>query len=896
MGVDHRILRHSGQFRGLDKRSSDIDRTIEYSSNMKNAAYRSSGDINKRKGFHSHLTNTSNSYGMITFNNVDVGTETNPGNGAVTEELLMVSDNLYRLKENNFTVSRSVSAQIASLFTLTATGVLSGTGVFDDRFKLSVPISAEVLPDNSQVFCNSATDTVNSDNEPLYLKIISSTTKRIPDPSNPNDRITVTEYTLEGESTPLSNGTATTLNLHTGPVWVDLLLDGDTENFRFKVTDLNTDVVLVNENLDDGINTGMSVGALTNIVNAKTGLGCTYTESDGTAIPEFNSGQSPNPRFNIRAALMDVTFNQVVSPGENFTIKVKEWEEVPGGSFSAYSAYDATNNPNSLLKSEELENASFAVLNNVLYIANGVDELMKYDGSEVYRAGVPEPETFTATITGTGSNEYVYGIIYKFTDAKQNTFSSRMKTLEVTATGPSNVSINLPNITELGFKNNSITVEIYRTIAGAGLAGPFYRIGSQTYTDNAPPFTNSNLDDAIDDLNNAYILPGDLTHDLPPKGKYLSVYKNSLVISGQPTNVNNVSFSLAASEIIGEKGSEAFPSATNQILVESSFGDKISAIASLRDSLFVFHKNSIHALIGEINDDQGVTFVSDLITKEGQLGCESNSSITEIGNKLMFLSKNGLYTIDASSSLSELSSLINPLFDNNNLAKRRAVSQVWADQQLVIIQIPSESSTTNITYTTNKGLVVAYDLFRGAWLQWDNLDFSAGLTLYDEKLFFASRKSNMSILSSFSQTESAYDYSDHTSPVKFSYDTNWESVGEPTVFKKYLRLKIYSFDQNEDFESDFFDLDVSIQKNYLDSDTGSINFDFGKAAGNGWGENPWGQEPWGDATLNFLKTKLPTGKSKCLKLRFRNVDVNENVLISKYELEIAAPFRTEIKE
>ena len=51
MGVDHKIVRHSGQFRGLDKRSSDVDRTIEYSSNMKNAAYRSSGSINKRKGY-----------------------------------------------------------------------------------------------------------------------------------------------------------------------------------------------------------------------------------------------------------------------------------------------------------------------------------------------------------------------------------------------------------------------------------------------------------------------------------------------------------------------------------------------------------------------------------------------------------------------------------------------------------------------------------------------------------------------------------------------------------------------------------------------------------------------------------------------------------------------------
>ena len=93
------------------------------------------------------------------------------------------------------------------MFSLSATGVFSGTGTSTDPFKLSVPVAAEVLPDNSQVFCNAETDTVTSNNEPLYLKIISSTTKIIPDPSNPNDRVTVTEYTLEGQSTPLSNGT-----------------------------------------------------------------------------------------------------------------------------------------------------------------------------------------------------------------------------------------------------------------------------------------------------------------------------------------------------------------------------------------------------------------------------------------------------------------------------------------------------------------------------------------------------------------------------------------------------------------------------------------------------------------------------------------------------------------
>ena len=886
MGVDHKIVRHSGQFRGLDKRSSDVDRTIEYSSNMKNAAYRASGSINKRKGYHTTLTNTANSYGLTTFNNIDNTT------GAVTEELLMVSDKLYKLVENEFKITRALNEQIATLLDLSSDGVLSGTGTALDPFKLCLPNNTKDLVIGQRVF-------INSESTLLTVRGVEST--RIIDPGNAPNDIIVKKYSLEGTSATLtaqSSGT-NTLTLQTSSMWVSLT-PNSTGTFDFVLRDLDGDIDIINQNLNEGISTGMTTLALKNIVDTTAGLSATFKKPDGTDITSSDAVESA-----LRAALMDVVSNRVVKAGETFTFKVRQWNVVPDNqgntNATVFSGFTGAN-----ILSEDLENASFATLNNVLYIANGTDELMKYDGSSVYRAGVPEPETFTVSGQGAGTqgntNTYFYGIIYKFTDAKLNTFSSRMKTLEVAdvqSPDSNNIIINLPDIIKTGFKNSSISVEIYRTVAGAGLAGPFYKIetrsysASDTFTDNRPDTNDPN---AIDDLNNAYILPGDLTHDLPPKGKYLSVYKNSLVVSGQPTNVNNVSFSLAASEILLEKGSEAFPSATNQILVESSFGDRISAIASLRDSLFVFHKNSIHALIGEINDDQGVTFISDLITKEGQLGCESNSSILEISNKLMFLSRDGLYTIDTSSKLEELSSLIHPLFINSELKLKRTVSKAWTDEQLIIIQIPTEGADNNNIYSTSDSLVVAYDLVRAAWLQWDNIDLAGGCSVFKDKLFFNSRGVSKANLSCFSKSETEFDYADHAVPIQFSYDTNWESLNEPTVFKKFLRLKLYSFDQDKDFESSSFDLRVSIQKNYIDTDTGGILFDFGKSAANGWGLNPWGQEPWGDATLSFMKTKLPTGKSNCIKLRFSNVDINENVLVSKYELEIAAPFRTEIKE
>ena len=139
--------------------------------------------------------------------------------------------------------------------------------------------------------------------------------------------------------------------------------------------------------------------------------------------------------------------------------------------------------------------------------------------------------------------------------------------------------------------------------------------------------------------------------------------------------------------------------------------------------------------------------------------------------------------------------------------------------------------------------------------------------------------------------------SNHTEAIDFEYDTNWESLGEPTIPKKFLRLKIHSFDTEGNFESPAFSLDMKIQKDYNDIDLGNIQFDFGGSNGeSGWGASSWGDASWGAVPRKFVKTKLPTGKSKCTKLRFTNNSLHENVLITNYEFEIATPYRTEIKD
>tara|TARA_B100001094_G_scaffold324204_1_gene376408 strand:+ start:9166 stop:12801 length:3636 start_codon:yes stop_codon:yes gene_type:complete len=391
--------------------------------------------------------------------------------------------------------------------------------------------------------------------------------------------------------------------------------------------------------------------------------------------------------------------------------------------------------------------------------------------------------------------------------------------------------------------------------------------------------------------------------DPPPKGKYLSVFKNCLVVAGQNDNVNNVQYSLPKNFTTGEIGSEYFPDDDNGIVVESPFGSKITAIAALKDLMFVFHRDSIFTVSGNINQLELPNV--ELLTKEGGVGCTSQASIEEYRGGLAFVSDTGIYTV-SNQGLSELSELIRPLFLNSNFVKEKAISFNWTSKNLLLVCIPdyiiqgdSEYNVLEDTmsaYISSDSLILAYDYFRQAWLRWDTLEFTNGITESSDTVNFSRMTNTTNVLASITDNGDADDYSDNGNAIKFVYETNWESLGDPTVPKKFLRIKVHSFDTDASFESPGFQLEAGVQNDYINANSGKIDFDFSKQAGGGWGNFRWGTDSWGSLPSQFLKSKLPTGKSRSLKIRFANNTNNENILITNYELEIAAPYRAEIKE
>lgn len=391
-------------------------------------------------------------------------------------------------------------------------------------------------------------------------------------------------------------------------------------------------------------------------------------------------------------------------------------------------------------------------------------------------------------------------------------------------------------------------------------------------------------------------------HDPPPKGKYLAVFKNVLVLSGQVNNVNNLQYSLGTNFATGEIGSEYFPEDDNGVVIQSNFGDRITAIAPLRDLLYIFHKNSIHVLGGNLADPVGIPYAIDLLTREGGVGCLSMSSIVEYQNSLSFIAEKGIFTIDATNSVNDLSDRVRTFFNDTRLSKQRTVAFNWVDENCLVFSIPIEREVNGVL-DTYSNVVLVYDYFKGAWLEWDNLDFTGGVSEFNDKIYFINRKilpentQVKSVVASFNDTGTTYDFSDHNKPIPFSYETNWESLNNPTVFKKFLRIKLFSFDTDEDFETpQGFTLKGTLQVNYKDTDVGEIFFNFAQFTGGGWGLFKWGDDAWGNTQSATLKSKLLRNKAKCLKINFSNDEPNTNILLTSYEIEMATPYKTEIKE
>jgi hypothetical protein len=111
MATPNKLFKAFSMFAGLDLRVSDLLRKSDASTGMLNMTYRQTGALSKRKGYQI-ATEDEGAYGLHTFKNV------NTTSGAITEELLTINSNLFKLNEYSFTITYSGSNTIGVYYSL----------------------------------------------------------------------------------------------------------------------------------------------------------------------------------------------------------------------------------------------------------------------------------------------------------------------------------------------------------------------------------------------------------------------------------------------------------------------------------------------------------------------------------------------------------------------------------------------------------------------------------------------------------------------------------------------------------------------------------------------------------------------------------------------------------
>ena len=274
-----------------------------------------------------------------------------------------------------------------------------------------------------------------------------------------------------------------------------------------------------------------------------------------------------NGNSDLPAAFLQIIEPIIIDNNSPFTIDYWYWQQVnytisppfPGSANILYQ------------NSPEMENASMAVFDDVIYIANGWDYPQKYDGQTIYRTGMPqgirpsEVDNTSATIKPfSDGNIYQYAITYEQIDNRGHVVEGQISPVMSHEVGTtfSAIDVTVTNLmSTIGANWNTNGAEAVggdATVYGSDSNGFYYdfvslnpgftlKLGdSAYYLDLHAAQIDGDQSDVLTinvDIGHAIIV-GDLVYfpDSTPVERVRSVTQTtstSITISGDPVTVTN---------------------------------------------------------------------------------------------------------------------------------------------------------------------------------------------------------------------------------------------------------------------------------------------------------------------------------------------------------------------
>ena len=839
-------------FYGIDLKSTDLVRPTEYASGILNAEYRKSGAIQKRKGYHAFADNLGG-HGLFTYQKV------NPETGIEEPEVISVSNKIHKLNESIFTVSYS--------------GV-DPTATIDIFYDVDTEQYRCQITEGSSQLLDQALGLGFDESSPYTLTdlktVIDALTGFAATISGATDTPaaflkTVRDYDLSstGEDLVDTAGYWTNVNITVGAPFAGSETNKNSLNFE-NATAVNLNNVLFITNGYDEMQKydGQTLYR----------VGVPTPSSITSALGGAGSVTGSNYQHVMQYIQIDAVGNVV----EGNNLKVDSASLLT----PAAQSMDVT----------------------VANVENGT-------GFNTNCAIVAGTQSGVTTITvddgSAGAHTMKAGDTAYFFDGVTGDYITRT----ITSITSSTITISgaAVNVADNAVISNNLRIAIYRNKTSATTPSIYFLVAE--IPNNSFAATQVYNDDLTDASLGAQFVEPLTDRSPPPKGKYVSAWQNLAVLAGNITSPKTFYWS-------DIDGPEYWPSfGTNQADVETSEGDIITGIAPNNELFAIFSSRSITTVTGDITNGN---IRVDQLTRD--VGCVAHATIQEVRGALAFLSDRGPYFMTGGQLPAPIGEdRIEPVFDRLNLSAeilqllfgtqvfsneidlrlKRAVAINDRNKEKYMIYIPTESTSSvsvGDRYANSQSKVFVFDYARNAWLIWDNINAAGGMTVNGDEFYFSERRESIfnssidHILYRFHNNNDAYDYQDNNLPVNWKYDAQWESLGEPSILKRFLRHRFFDL---EEIPNNTLMVDVAIETNYIpDVSRGDYTIEFPSG---GYGVSEYGEAPYGNPIEPAIKQKLSSGRTRALRLRYSNDNDQENVVISGWELEIALPNRQRFK-
>lgn len=875
MAITHGIKKYYSSFLGLNEIVDDITRDAGFATEAKNVRLLEDGALAKRRGY-KIFADSEGGYGVLGFDNID------PNTGAITSEILVISDTIKRMKTATLTITNvnatgqdttlSIAGDSSSGTSTTGWGSAGwGTFAWGDSagrgflFSLDVAQSVdnsgnEILPSETIVYYLG--DEV--ENEGLVISALVSSLNSSPHLSASASGFTTTPAPFLDllAGTTLAFGESVEITYYYTEEITKDSAAGFTNGFAaFQTSDdsVHIDTTIFNR----------SVYLTTGVDDLQ--------QYDGHTL--FKAGMTPGTIPTSTSAGAGVLTG-------DYSYRIQPWFKDHNNQIHL----GAISNASSTL-SLATEKADVVVTN--IQSGNG------FDARGALAAGIQSNSPVSGLVTLTvddgsaGAHTVIAGDVIRLfnSDVATNAYAEYTVSSVTTSTIVVVSSVDI-DLTDNVIISTGVFLDVYRTLT----SGSSYQLVEQI---NNNPFsaTQTYSDNTADSSLGARFIEPIRVPTLPPQARFVTTFNNSLVLGNSKTDPNKVFYS--------EPDEPTNFPVLNNFLAESNDGGVITALTQSNETLVIFRARSIFLMVGDFARNRiNVTNLS-----SGGVGCVSHKSIVDINGIVFFLGERGVYTM-AGAGIPKLIS--NPVIKSittlrtateEKLHFTRATAVHHVQDKQYIVYIPAETVLGGNRYANENSLCIVYNYVRDSWTQWENVNMSAGATYQDSHMWFSSRESRTTDAAVMNRVwrqhndNEAHDYGDQLDPIEFKYGSGWESIGNPSTAKKFLRAKLHSYtDLDNPIPISAFTVNASTEIDYKEhTPHSSFSFVF-PDRGSTWDSRPWDTFTWGGAQQPTYKTKLRKGLARSLRLVLENNEYDTNVVFTGFELEYAAPQGNTIKQ